>query len=64
MSPAEELFNKIKKNYPSVELTLIQRAYDFAEKAHMEQKRASGEPYLLHPLAVAHILAYLKLDPH
>lgn len=64
MLPAEELFNKVKKNYPSVELALIQRAYDFSEKAHIKQKRASGEPYFLHPLAVAHILADLNLDPH
>ena len=64
MSAAAELFNKIRKNYPSVELDFIQRAYDFSEKAHINQKRASGEPYFLHPLAVAHILADLKLDPH
>ncbi|HCU06146.1 MAG TPA: bifunctional (p)ppGpp synthetase/guanosine-3',5'-bis(diphosphate) 3'-pyrophosphohydrolase [Holosporales bacterium] len=64
MSPAEELFNKVKKHYPSVTFDLIQRAYDFSEKAHIAQKRASGEPYFLHPLAVAHILADLKFDPH
>ncbi len=45
------------------ELALIQRAYDFAAKAHTGQKRKSGEPYIVHPLATATRLAELQLDP-
>lgn len=41
---------------------LIMRAFEMADKAHAPQKRASGEPYILHPLAVATILANLQID--
>jgi GTP pyrophosphokinase len=44
------------------DLSLVKRALDCAETAHAEQKRASGEPYIIHPIQVAGILAHLKLD--
>jgi len=45
------------------DLALIERAFRLAEAAHIDQKRSTGEPYILHPLAVAGILAQTKLDP-
>ncbi|MBE3581187.1 MAG: bifunctional (p)ppGpp synthetase/guanosine-3',5'-bis(diphosphate) 3'-pyrophosphohydrolase [Thermoanaerobacteraceae bacterium] len=48
--------------YPDADLQLIRKAYDYARKAHGDQKRYSGEPYIIHPLAVAEILAELQLD--
>jgi GTP pyrophosphokinase len=45
------------------DLAMIERAYHLAEAAHVQQKRSSGEPYITHPLAVAGILAQIKLDP-
>ena len=56
----EATLQKIKENYPNEELLV--KAYDYAEKAHANQKRASGEPYFIHPCAVADILIDLGLD--
>jgi guanosine-3',5'-bis(diphosphate) 3'-pyrophosphohydrolase len=64
MLQPEELCGIVKKHYPNADVALIAKAYDFSQKAHSQQKRASGEPYFLHPLAVAEILASLKLDVH
>ena len=65
-TPAElyaELEETVKKYHPSADdLTLIRKAYEVALKAHGEQKRKSGEPYIIHPLCVALILADLELD--
>ena len=58
----EELINEIKSYHPSKDLSLVERAYALAKQAHGEQKRKSGEPYIIHPLAVAKILAELELD--
>lgn len=58
----EELFEKIRSYYPQADLSIIQKAYDFSEKAHSGQIRRSGEPYISHPLSVAGILADLHLD--
>lgn len=58
----EELFQIIKGSNPKADLTAIKEAYDFAEIAHRGQKRFSGEPYIVHPLEVAKILASLELD--
>ena len=58
----EELIQKIKSYHPSDDLHLIERAYHIARDAHKDQKRKSGEPYIIHPLCVAIILAELELD--
>src|SRR5699024_5227792 len=44
-------------------VAFVEKAYDFAEKAHAHQNRKSGEPYIIHPIQVAGILAELKMDP-
>ena len=44
-------------------LKFVQRAYDFAAYVHKDQYRKSGEPYIIHPIQVAGILANLKMDP-
>ncbi len=59
----ESLLKKVKKYGSEHDLELIQLAYDFAESAHAGQKRKSGEPYITHPLAAAHILANMRIDP-
>jgi len=46
----------------SKQVDSIRRAYHFAEEAHIEQTRRSGEPYITHPLAVAHVLAMMHMD--
>jgi GTP pyrophosphokinase len=56
------LLEKFKENYTPEENEMLLRAYHFAEKAHEGQKRASGEPYFIHPCAVAEILVDLGLD--
>ena len=48
--------------YPQQERDVLLKAYNFAEKAHLDQKRASGEPYFIHPCAVAEVLIDLGLD--
>ena len=53
---------KISENYSAAEEALVRKAYDYAEEAHANQKRASGEPYFIHPCAVADILMDLGLD--
>ena len=57
-----ELVDKVQAYYPAADVGLIRTAYDFSAKVHQGQKRLSGEPYLIHPLAVANIIADLKLD--
>lgn len=58
----ENLLQGIKKYHPSTDLSLIQKAYDIARTAHEGQFRKSGEPYIIHPLCVATILAELEMD--
>lgn len=58
----EELIEKIKVYNPNVDAALVQKAYDFSEKAHSGQMRRSGEPYITHPLGVAGVLADLRMD--
>ena len=58
----QELIEKIKTYHPSKDFSMLQKAYDLAREAHKEQKRKSGEPYIIHPLKVAYILAELELD--
>jgi len=57
-----EITDKVRSHDPRADIDLINRAYVFAAHAHANQKRSSGEPYLTHPLAVANILASLRLD--
>lgn len=56
------LMEQIKKYNPASDEDLIQRAYDYAARAHQKQIRFSGEPYINHPLAVAETLVMLQLD--
>mgnify|MGYP004510334689 FL=1 len=57
------LIEKIKNYHPSADdLKMIDKAYNFAKKSHGDQKRKSGEPYIIHPLHTALILADLELD--
>ncbi len=58
----ETLLKTVQKNNPQADLNVIREAYDFAAKAHEKQVRASGEPYINHPLAAAEYLAEMKLD--
>ncbi|MCI8511562.1 MAG: bifunctional (p)ppGpp synthetase/guanosine-3',5'-bis(diphosphate) 3'-pyrophosphohydrolase [Lachnospiraceae bacterium] len=57
-----DLIKCIKKYHPSDDLSMIEKAYEIADNAHKEQKRKSGEPYIIHPLCVAIILADLEMD--
>ena len=57
-----ELVEKVKAYDPEADEDLINRAYVFSMKAHGSQRRASGDPYFLHPLEVAGILANMRLD--
>ncbi len=58
----EILIDSIKKYHPSDDLTMVRKAYEIAHAAHEGQLRKSGEPYIVHPLSVAIILAQLELD--
>ncbi|HXQ97150.1 MAG TPA: bifunctional (p)ppGpp synthetase/guanosine-3',5'-bis(diphosphate) 3'-pyrophosphohydrolase [Candidatus Limnocylindrales bacterium] len=58
----EELVVKLRQNRPAEDADLLRRAYEFAAEQHRTQKRESGDPYLSHPLEVAHVLADMKLD--
>ncbi len=58
----EALLDRIKANRPHEELSLIRKAWDFCVQHHRGQTRASGEPYIVHPLEVAEVLAEMKLD--
>ena len=65
-TPPEELYqtliNKVLEYHPNTDITMIEKAYKIASKAHEGQLRKSGEPYIMHPLCVAIILAELELD--
>lgn len=58
----EDLIKLQKSNYPNANIELIRRAYEYAKENHGDQCRKSGEPYMIHPLNVAYILATLELD--
>ncbi|PPF86272.1 bifunctional (p)ppGpp synthetase/guanosine-3',5'-bis(diphosphate) 3'-pyrophosphohydrolase [Subtercola sp. Z020] len=57
----DTLMRTVRANHPKADLTIIERAYTVAERAHDGQKRRSGEPYITHPVAVAQILAELGI---
>src|SRR5499427_9255794 len=57
-----DLLDKVRAYTPTAPIDVIQRAYEFSAEVHKGQRRASGEPYLTHPLQVASIIADLRLD--
>ena len=58
----EHLLETVQRNRPNDDLDLIRRAWEFCVQQHAGQRRASGEPYIIHPLEVCQILADLKMD--
>jgi len=58
----EQILDRVDKHHPGDNLELVRRAYIFSAKEHKGQVRASGEPYLTHPLEVANLLAEMKMD--
>lgn len=65
VSPEElyqDLIERVQKYHPSDDISLIEKAYSIANEAHKDQVRKSGEPYIIHPLCVAIVLADLELD--
>ncbi len=57
-----ELVEKVRQTRPASDIELLRRCFEFAAEQHRTQSRQSGDPYLSHPLEVAHILADMKLD--
>ncbi|MBA3394089.1 MAG: bifunctional (p)ppGpp synthetase/guanosine-3',5'-bis(diphosphate) 3'-pyrophosphohydrolase [Deltaproteobacteria bacterium] len=62
MHQLDQILSELAGYYPSADLPLVRRAYQFAAQAHAGQTRKSGDPYVSHPLSVAHIITELKLD--
>jgi GTP diphosphokinase / guanosine-3',5'-bis(diphosphate) 3'-diphosphatase len=62
MHQLDQILSELAGYFPSADLPLVRRAYQFAAQAHNGQTRKSGDPYVTHPLAVAQIIAELKLD--
>src|SRR5690242_224104 len=58
-----DLMKMLRANRPNDDLEIIKKAYEYSLKVHTGQSRASGEPYLVHPLEVACVLAEMKMDP-
>src|SRR5665213_1814445 len=58
----EALLKRVQANRPSEDVSLLRKAWDFCVKHHEGQMRASGEPYIIHPLEVAEVLAEMKMD--
>ncbi|WP_374724643.1 RelA/SpoT family protein [Calidifontibacillus erzurumensis] len=59
----EQVLDKVRSYLPDEDVQFIEAAYKFAENAHRDQYRKSGEPYIIHPIQVAGILADLEMDP-
>src|SRR5689334_11277963 len=57
------LLETVREHYPQADLASVERAFDLAVEAHANQKRATGEPYVTHPIASAQITAELGIDP-
>src|SRR5207249_11987988 len=57
-----DILEKVSAYHPDADVDLVKKAYDYSAKVHQGQSRKSGEPYLVHPLEVAGLLADLKLD--
>ncbi len=62
MTQLQTLIDEIPKYQPGADLAVLERAYRFSERSHRGQQRASGEPYLSHPLEVANLLVDFKMD--
>jgi len=58
-----ELLDAVRRNHPDAQLLVVEQAFDLAVDAHADQRRASGEPYVTHPIAAARIVADLGIDP-
>jgi GTP pyrophosphokinase len=58
----EALLRRVQANRPNEDVSLIRKAWEFCVKHHEGQMRASGEPYIIHPLEVAEVLAEMKMD--
>lgn len=58
----DDIIKKMKQNKRKTDTKIITRAYEYAKNHHGDQLRKSGEPYIIHPLQVAYILANLELD--
>ena len=58
----DQLLQSIRKYHPSTDVSMVEKAYHIADQAHKGQVRKSGEPYIIHPLYVAIILAELEMD--
>jgi GTP diphosphokinase / guanosine-3',5'-bis(diphosphate) 3'-diphosphatase len=58
-----DLMKRMQENRPQDDLSIVKKAYDYSMTVHEGQTRASGEPYLVHPLEVALVLAEMKMDP-
>ncbi|MFQ5514528.1 MAG: RelA/SpoT family protein [Myxococcota bacterium] len=63
MARINEIVEMVQECFPDADTGLLQKAYVYSAKVHQGQLRLSGEPYLTHPLAVAEILARMRLDP-
>ncbi len=63
MPSVQDLIQRVLSYQPRADTALLERAYYFAEEAHAEQMRKSGEPYFTHPYRVAQLIAELRLDP-
>src|SRR5687768_14249461 len=59
----EDIYETVRRHHPGADLELLRKAYIFSAVEHKGQTRASGEPYLVHPLEVASILAEMRMDP-
>src|SRR5437763_15668336 len=62
MTRFEDILDKVESYKPDFDEELLQKAYIFSAREHRGQVRSSGDPYLLHPLNVAYILAEMRLD--
>jgi len=62
MTSVEQLVEKVVAYHPDADTGLIRHAFQFSEAMHRGQRRQSGDPYLVHPVGVAHLIADLKLD--
>jgi guanosine-3',5'-bis(diphosphate) 3'-pyrophosphohydrolase len=62
LATIETICKAIQGYFPDANLDLVRRAHSFAENAHKDQKRSSGDPYIIHPTEVAQILADMRLD--